>query len=98
MDIVGYDQARLKNKWNGERINSVFQYTDFLKMSILNLHGTPIILTNGFIEVVNYDLNSVEIGERPLHRLTCLVPHFENGFDGFDGFDGFENVIFLLSS
>ncbi len=84
MDILGYGQAQLKNNWNGERTNLDFQYTDFLKMNISTLHGTPIILTNGFIEEVISDLISVEVGGRPLHRLTCLVPHFENGFDGFE--------------
>lgn len=84
MDTPGFNLELHKDKSTGEKANSVFQSIDFLKKSISIHHGTLIILTNGFTEEVFLSYKSVEVSGRPLHRLTCLVPHFSNGFDGFE--------------
>lgn len=84
MDILGFNPAQLKNNSNGERHNSVFQYTDSQKKNILTHHGMPTILMNGSTEEVISSSILVEVGGRPLHRLQCLIPHIENGIDGFE--------------
>jgi len=84
VDTHGFNQDQHKDNFSGVRVNSVYQYTDSPNNNTSTHHGITTTLRNGFIEEVIWNVILVEVGGRPLHRLSCLVPHFESGVDGYE--------------